>query len=398
MQEKKRILLIPSDLSGVGSYRSVWPGTQLNKDFSDQFYVEINHQPNTNDIEYLSSFDIIHFHRQLGDYNKMEELCSELRKRGVVLIMDIDDYWAPPKEHPLYHIVVKEELAKKITTSFKMVDWVTTTTIYADYIKPYNPNVFVIPNAIDVDHKMWQNDEFEPSEKVRIAWIGGSSHMKDLENLQHSMKTLHSDDKLQGKYQMVLCGFDIRGTITEIMPDNQQRQRKILPQETIWNQFEQIVTDNYKIISEEHKKWLLKYKNEPYPFGDIKDANYNRRWTLPLTQYGRHYNFCDVCLAPLAHNIFNEVKSELKIIESGMKKKVLIAQSYGIYKELLRHEKNGLLVDEVRNDRGWYEEMKKVINNKDLRDEMANNLYNFVKDRYNLKNVTKNRVDFYLSI
>lgn len=143
------------------------------------------------------------------------------------------------------------------------------------------------------------------------------------------------------------------------------------------------------------------------------EKKYVRRWTLPLTQYAKHYDYCDVCLAPLNHidaiknangtfinkeNIFNKVKSELKIIEAGMKKKTLIAQDFGIYSELIKDGVNGILIPTNKNEKEWYKALKEVINNKDYRENLANNLHEFVLNNYNLKTVTKNRVNFYKQI
>ena len=175
----------------------------------------------------------------------------------------------------------------------------------------------------------------------------------------------------------------------------QRHTRKIEPHETVWNKFEEIFTSNYKITDDEYKTWLKSYNNKPYKDGSTKDLKYVRRWTLPLTQYGKHYNHCDVCLAPIAKNTFNKVKSELKIIEAGMKKKVLIAQDYGIYKEILEHGETGFLVPEARNHKDWYKHIKHLINDKSEVERISNNLYNYVKDRYSLENVTKDRVKIY---
>jgi glycosyltransferase involved in cell wall biosynthesis len=211
------------------------------------------------------------------------------------------------------------------------------------------------------------------------------------------MKMLHEDAELKDKYQIVMCGFDIRVHLTTINPDGTQHTRKILPHETVWNRFEEIFTGDYNpnITDEQYKNWLQKHKNEPFPYGEVYEKNYVRRWTLPLTQYGKHYNYCDICLAPLAENTFNEVKSELKIIESGMKNKVLIAQDYGIYKKLIKHGENGYVINKSMGDKGWYIHLKNLILNKELRDKLAGNLNEFVKDRYSLKTLTKNRVEIY---
>jgi glycosyltransferase involved in cell wall biosynthesis len=103
-------------------------------------------------------------------------------------------------------------------------------------------------------------------------------------------------------------------------------------------------------------------------------------------------------LAPLAENTFNEVKSELKIIEAGLTKKVLIAQEYGIYKDLIKHGENGILIPKSKNVRGWYEAIKKVVNDKEYREMLSSNLYDFVKDKYTLEIVTANRVAWYKEI
>ena len=402
MENRKiKLLMLCSDTAGVGHFRNIWPAQQIEKDFKNEFYVEIVSNPDYNNKNYFKQFDIIHFHRQMGDYAVLPEFSKELREAGVTLIMDIDDYWAPPESHPLHMLAKQEKMAEKITKAFKLVDYVTTTTeIFANHIKPYNKNVIVMPNGIDMTQKMWQDEEIRKTDKVRVGWIGGSSHLKDLEILKPSMKLLHNDLSLKDKYQMVMSGYDVRGTITEIHPDGKQTTRKILPNETVWNQFESIFTDNYNpnLISEDYKNYLKKCEIKPYTNEDVLSTNYVRRWTLPLTQYGKHYNYYDVCLAPLADNIFNEVKSELKIIEAGMKKKVLIAQDYSIYKKLLKHGETGMLITKPMNEKGWYNAIKNVIEDKELREKLSYNLHEFVKDKYSLQNLTKERVAIYKDI
>lgn len=427
MSNKKRIkvLMAPSDGQGVGSFRSIWPAQAIEKYHSDEFDVEINLNPNAENYEYLKQFDIIHFHRQFGPPEKMDEIFDTLKSLGVTMIMDLDDFWEPPTTHPLFEIVKKEKIGDKIKAIMAKSDYVTTTTeIFASYMRPINPNVLIIPNALNMNDKMWTSESVpNESGKSRISWIGGSSHFHDLKLLENSMRMLYANKELKDKFQIIMCGFDTRGSITEISPDGSKNTRPILPHETIWNKFEEIFTSNHKEQSEdpEYFEWLKKIKREDYPNQYLK--NYIRRWTLPLTQYGKHYDYCDICLAPIESkerykelkdgeivaehdqrpgtiktrtNYFNEVKSELKIIEAGMKKKALIAQDFGIYKQLLRNGETGILVSD--NKDGWYKGMKKLIQDKDYKDMLANNLHEYVKDKYDLKNVTKDRVEIYREI
>jgi len=430
MSDKKiKILMVPSDNQGVGHFRNIWPAQALSKHFNEEFDVEINLQPNVENIEYMKQFDIIHFHRHLGPYKLMDTLFPKLKAEGIKLVMDIDDFWEPPTTHPLYEAVKTEKISDKIIETFRQSDYVTTTTeVFASYIRKYNDNVVVIPNALDMTEGMWRST-VKPNEtdRCRISWIGGSSHMHDLKLLEQSMTMLYRNKDLEDKFQIVMCGFDIRGSITEMGPNGERNTRSITPQETIWLKFEEIFTNKYSDVQrdEAYMKWLQKIKREEYP--DEYKKSYVRRWTLPLTQYGKHYDYCDVCLAPIEEierykeiknqngqseivsqfdprpgtiksrtHYFNEVKSELKIIEAGMKKKVLIAQDFGIYSKILKNGENGLLVSD--NKDGWYKAMRKVIQDKDYRDMLANNLHEYVKDRYELKNVTAQRADFYKQI
>lgn len=414
MDKKKiKLLMVPSDSMGVGHYRNIWPAQEIQKNHSDDFEVEINSYVTMAEIEYLKSFDIIHFHRQLGPlHEQQEQLFSELKKHGVKLIMDIDDYWEAPTTHPLYEIVKRERLSEKIIKNLINADYITTTTeVFASYIKKYNKNVFVMPNAIDLNNKMWVDEDVpKDDKKCRIIWAGGSSHLHDLKLLEKSVANIYSSKELEGKFQFVLCGFDTRGTITEIRQDGSQNVRKIHPHETVWMDFERIFTNNYadKKNDEEYFNWLNKIKREAYP--NEYQKSYIRRWTLPLTQYGKHYNYGDICLAPLCEDemiktekgqiikkkhIFNEVKSELKIIESGMKKKVLIAQDFGINSKLIKHGENGFL---VKDDKDWFKYIKKLILEPETRNMMAENLHKFVIDNYEIKHVTNNRCEIYKDI
>lgn len=436
-KEKIKVLIICSDLMGVGHFRSIWPALSLEKGFKDIIDVEINHQPNVENINYLSSFDIIHFHRHIGPYEGSATLFPQLQAAGTTLIMDIDDFWEPPATHPLYQVVKNEKLAEKISGNLKLVDYVTTTTsVFANYIKPFNENVIVIPNALDTTKKMWKSEVKENvTDKCRISWIGGSSHLHDLELMRPGFQQLWGNKDLEDKFQIIMCGFDTRGSITEMGPQGQGRTRPIKPRETVWRQFESIFTGTHYdknvpipnlIIGRdsevekdpEYYKWLDKIqKPKSDDYGDSQyEKNYVRRWTLPLTQYGKHYDYCDVCLAPLVdvwteriehekpngavsiqevkrRHVFNEVKSELKIIEAGMKRKVLIAQDFGIYKELIEDGVTGLLVKNDKKD--WYKHMKRVIQDTDYREELADNLHNYVKEKYDISHVTLDRIDLY---
>jgi glycosyltransferase involved in cell wall biosynthesis len=400
---KINVLVIPSDRTGVGKFRSVDPHVFLQKLFPDEFYVDILYDTPYDDLNFYKNYQLIIFHRSIGgDFDRANILIKELNKLGIVTVCDIDDYWLPGKEHPIHDIIVHHKIHEKIVENIKAAKYVTTTTtFFASEIRKYNKNVFVFPNAINPEEPQFNEATLE-SDRLRIGWLGGSSHLHDLQLLDSPFAKL---SQLKDKLQFVLCGFDTRGHVTEINPQTgQQTKRDIRPEETVWNKYERIFTQKYSYISEEYKNFLLKYTQEEYP--NVSNESYVRVWTQPVNSYARNYSKFDVSLAPIKNTLFNRVKSQLKVIESGFYKKALIASNIGPYTIDLKHAmKNGqflngnaFLVDENRNHSDWAKYIKTLYNNPNLVKDLGENLYETVKETYDLNTVTKNRAEFYKSI
>ena len=404
--KKIRVLVVASDRTGVSYYRSTKPHLFLEEMYPDEFHVDIEYEPKLDNDEWLSQYDIIHYHRNLGPFEQMEELNKRLENLGIVSIMDIDDYWAPGTHHPAHLIIKANGIDKKILGNIKIANHITTTTpIFAEEIAKFNKNVSVLPNAIDNTEK-----QFIPSptnsDKIRIGWLGGSSHQKDLELLGNVVNKLRSAGLLD-KIQFVVCGFDVRGFITNIDPrTNQQTKRPITPMESVWYQYEKIFTDNYKTVSPEYKEHLLRFTKAE--FEGVENEPYRRVWTKPISSYASNYNLFDISLAPLEDNHFNKMKSQLKVIEAGFFKKPIIAQNFGPYKlDLVNaYEKGGninldansFMVDTKQNEKDWFKYIKLLVENPSLISTLGENLYNTVKDTYSMEAVTKSRRDLYLKL
>lgn len=235
----------------------------------------------------------------------------------------------------------------------------------------------------------------------KTMWIG-NSHMEDLNILKGLVGKLRYAELLD-KIQFVLCGYDLRGTITNIDKETgTQTQRAIKPEESVWYEYEKIFTDNYTSVSPEYKKHLLKFTKDEYP--DVNNEPYRRVWTKPISTYATNYNLFDVSLAPLSEHTFNRVKSQLKVIEAGFHKKALIAQDYGPYTIDLKNAYidsefdstgNAYLVETKNNHKQWYQHIKRLIENPEQIEILANNLHETVKNTYSLEAVSKTRRDLY---
>ena len=798
--KKIKVLVVPSDRTGVSYYRSTNPHLSLENNYPEEFHVDIEYEPQLNSDEWLKQYDIIHYHRTLGSYELMAQMNERLRKLGVISIMDLDDYWAPGPHHPAHILIKQSGMDKKIFENLKMAQYVTTTTpLFADEIKKLNKNVFVLPNAINPNEAQFVPN-LESSDRIRIGWLGGScmtpdteiltnegwkrfdtlnqtetvatlnpntneleyhkptgyicepfegelncaknglveyevtpnhnmyasvakslihkklnleliqsekvhgknfhikkdalwvgkeeeyfvlpmlneyaeleenesyvdrlihkkrydvlsekygsdrfinmdnwleffgfwmaegwtsktkglyqvgiaqtkdngylshmyellvnmgfnpkytkdkkqirvfdkqlwdylsnfgnaydkfipqevlelsprqltiflewfikgdghiennkytrtrvftcspslannlqeialkigvsatitnrgkrtseikgrviksqydalvinftkhpsvskhnkntpliktedqynryykgnvycvevqnhiiyvrrngkamwignSHLKDLEILSGVVTKLKSDGLLD-KVQFVLCGFDLRGTHTDVVqvidpvtkqpvidpvtkqPKFENRVRNIKPMESVWYRYEKIFTDDYKIVSPEYKEFLHKFVQEEYP--NIANEPYRRVWTKPITTYATNYNLFDISLAPLEENIFNKVKSQLKVIEAGFHHKAIIAQDFGPYKIDLKNAiqyggeidltANSILVETKKNHKDWYGAIKKLIRNPEVITTLQENLHNTVKDLYSLDKVTADRRELYLDL
>jgi glycosyltransferase involved in cell wall biosynthesis len=306
----------------------------------------------------------------------------------------------------MYHQIKGHKVAEKKVELLKLADYVTTTTpIFAQTIKNRLgvKNVEIFPNAVNPDEPQFQPNPTK-SDKIRFGWLGGSSHLYDIELMSSGIASIHSSFK--DKAQFVLCGFDLRGTITEMTKDGQTRKRNILPHETIWFRYESIFTEKYKAIDEDYRNYLLKFSDLPY---DDSNKPYIRKWTQEINKYANNYNSFDVSLAPLVETEFNTNKSQLKVIEAGFHKKALIASDVKPYTlDLIsaidsgssdfNSKGNALVVPSSKNHKLWGKHMKKLIDNPNMIEDLGNKLYETVKDKYSLKNVSKDRVQFFKSI
>jgi glycosyltransferase involved in cell wall biosynthesis len=371
--------------------------------YPNEFHVDIEYSVDTTNINFWKKYQIIHFHRNIGnDYESCPEFIKYLQSIGIVVIMDIDDYWLPTKEHPIQQIILQNKIHEKIITNLKVCDYVTTTTeIFANEIRKYNKNVIVLPNAIDPNEGQF-NEPTLPSEKIRVGWLGGSSHLHDLKLLDGMVSKL---SPIQDKLQYYVCGFDTRGTVTEInQQTGQKTQRPISPSETVWVKYEEIFTNKYKIITPNYKEYLDTFVEGYYP--NVEKENYVRVWTRPVNSYAKNYSKFDISLAPIQNHIFNRMKSQLKVIEAGFYKKALIASNVGPYTIDLKHaldkgqftDGNALLVNENNNHSDWAKYVKKLVDNPNFITDIGERLYETVKDTYNLNVVTSNRYSFYKSL
>ena len=451
MNKKIKILYYTLDSAGVAYFRINTPAMELERNHSDEFYIEINPQLDFNDpkiIDYLKSFHIIHYHRQLlPDTKQLLRLKDELKASGTILMVDVDDYWNLHKKHPFYQMSVDNKMHIPIIENLKIADYVTTTTdIFADEIKNVtgkNDNqVGVFYNSVNPTwmRQFKNNWKPDPDGRVRITYMAGSSHLVDMEQLDGVMNVLSGDISLKDKFKIIIAGWDTEGTTTDItfnkefgevlkkrglwgqkivkainksrgnidlIPDLPNdikdkyrnnifnvNKRNIKSEESVYLYYEKILTDNHRMIeNEDYLQWLSNFeRNVNYD----NEGNFGRRWTQKANTYAQVLDETDIVIAPLADNPFNRMKSELKQVECWTRKLPIVCSDIPPYNVHGRHMENCVLIPNKKNaHKYWIKYLKKLILDADLRKKLGEQLYEDFKDNYHLTNVTKKRAEFY---
>jgi glycosyltransferase involved in cell wall biosynthesis len=404
---KIKILVIPSDKFGVGKFRIIDPYTYIGENHDDEIHVDISYGVDKGDDNLFLNYNAVVFHSFIHTTSHEDNVdrIKWLKDKGIKVIMDIDDLWFVDHRHPMYGHIKANKIGEKKIEMLKLSDYITTTTpIFVKTIKDKLKlnNVEVFPNAVNEDEPQFKSNKIE-SDKIRFGWLGGSSHLYDIELLTNGIASTHNAFK--DKVQFVLCGFDLRGTVHEIdQQSGKQRTRPIQPMETVWYKYEQIFTENYKVLSDEYKSFLSTFLDTPY---NDENESYRRRWTQEITKYANNYNYFDVSLAPIVESEFNANKSQLKVIEAGFHKKAIISSEVNPYTlDLIsaindgkfNNKGNALLVNPKRNHKDWAKHMKRLVENPNMIEDLGNRLYETVKDTYSLKKVCKDRIEFFKSI
>lgn len=396
------VLVLNLDNDGVGYWRMLSPHLSINDpDVSVDVRNIVDHTLPLLDENFIRNYQVIVYNKKI-QFNTPEMASwfdHIVKKNGVKLVYDVDDYWKLDSSHVNYKTWVQNNGEESTISEIKKADYIITTTpIFAKKIAEYNKNIIILPNAVNLNEQQWISNKVE-SDKTRFIWGGGITHKPDLSLLSASFKNF--DKQFLAKSQLYLCGFDLRmKTQTGII----RADWKSNP----WSFFEDIFTNNFKYITDpRYNTWLREYTDggkDLYGVNpEFTDQFYQRRWTKSILLYGSMYNEADVALAPLTSRFpFNENKSQLKLVEAGAHKCPIIASNFGPYTidDISGKHDNkpkGFVIDENDNS-GWYNTMKWFVENPSAVEDYGNNLYEYVKENYSIEVVNRERVDFYKTI
>jgi hypothetical protein len=351
----KILVIIPSypKISGVDYHRLLQP----HKRMSEMFIKEVDmYQINEIDsatIEFLQGFDLVVANRFISRVNG-SNVIMKLKEANVPYVLDIDDDYRLPEWHILQQASKNDKHAEKILQALHYAKAITTTHEYLSGTLKYEasqPNCFEIPNAINPDEEQYKFAK-RKLDVVKFGWSGSITHFEDVLLMHDGLLSLYNQDQYKDKFQVVYGGFS--------MDDDTSRAIA-------------------GVLSCKGKATVEQFATYP---------------SQPINDYAKFYDTIDVSLIPLRNNRFNRLKSNLKLIESGFKKKACIVSNVHPYEPMLKHGKNCLVVKH-KND--WYKNMTKLIDSPNMIEDLSEQLYLDVQVQH-IDRIAEQRFEVYKTI
>ena len=268
-------LLSPAQLSGIRLIRgSGWEENRL--------WV---------DLEGVEQAELVVIQRDFPSYSEgYEKVCEFARSKNKPVVYELDDLLPElPDEHPDFHHYLKNRSA--ILRAIVEADAVTgSTPALCDYMRQYNPNVWLLPNYLD--DQVWQlkSPKTTNHSPVIIGYMGGHSHSYDLESIAPVL--LKVLQRYQGRVALRFWGVAPPMLIKD------------------WPNVEWF--DLGLVDYREFAKYFLEIK-------------------------------CDIFIAPLRDNLFNRCKSHLKYLEYSSLGAPGVYSRITPYESVIEHKKNGLM-------------------------------------------------------
>jgi glycosyltransferase involved in cell wall biosynthesis len=308
MRDGQIILKDGKRLNGaVGWYRVVNPLAKLGHEISIGYGIKADAE---SAVTLKEKGDI--WFMKIADNEGIDHIYGAHKEfTGAKIVIDLDD---DPDHVNLDHPEYKELEAKRDMRlrMIKLADHVVVATEdIKQAIKYLNPNITVIPNAIDPE--IWKVKRKKRTDgKIRIGWISSGSHISDLPIIENVMKDILD------KYENV--EFHLAGMVR----DNAEGNRVF------------------------HHIGTTGYADFPQFYADLD---------------------FDIAIAPLKDNQFNRCKSNIKWMEAAMLELPMVASDVKPY-HCIKHGETGYLSttpNQMTKYLGW------LIESKELRERIGKN-------------------------
>lgn len=341
--------------SGVDAARIVFPMTELSK--NPDFEVKIVKDPfkdNNETWESLTKYYDIIYSSYIDSPEGYINMKVNADKNNCKVVVDCDDnMFKVPKASPVYETYHYGSFPLDVVAKvLEDVEVMTTTNSFLKYefiemCKKRPEQVKVLPNFIDL--KMYNKDNIKPKDddKIVISFHGSNTHVVDL----------------------VMPEF-FNG-ITRIIKEFPNVEFKTTG----------LFLPHLKTAMGSQYKFILGHA----------DVN---SWASEL--WPKMMQNTDIVVAPLVKSDFSKSKSGIKFLENSAAMKPGVYEDIRQYQEFYRQDSEALLLAETEYD--WYRQLKKLVENEQLRKDMGKRAYDLVRSKHQMKDNIHLYADFFKSL
>jgi len=292
------VLAHPADTMGCGHYRVMQPFNALREAgmVDGALSVGLMHVV---DLERYNP-DAVILQRQIGE-ERLEAMRRIKAFSRAFKVYELDDYLPNLPMKSVHRQHMPKDIVKSLRRGLSYVDrFVVSTEVMAEAFAKFHPDIRVVKNRLDP--RWWAGlpvSARRVSKKPRVGWAGGSSHTGDLEMIADVVK------ELAGEVEWVFFG-------------------------------------------------MCPEKLKPYVH-EFHEGVAIERYAKKLASLN-----LDLALAPVEQNLFNECKSNLRLLEYGACGFPVICSDVRCY------QGDGLPVTRVKNRfKDWVEAIRGHINDLD---------------------------------
>lgn len=364
--KKIKIFALPSHaekhrVHGVDMVRVIQPMEHLNgySDGEVEFEVtiydprkeELHNEDQAEWTKVAKENDIIFFN-YLNNPWGFAAMGAMARAHGTKLVMDLDDsLWNIKPDNPAYKVYHSgSQPIMDFTSIANEVDYITCTSDYLKHVIQNNTRksadkIQVIPNYIDL--KLYNHKPpFKNDGRINLVHFGSTTHFADLNEPEFN-KGIERIMKEYPQVNLIMIGAHI--------PRLKNR----------WSSRYTVLFGHEDVYS-----WIE---------GRFKE----------------YMDMTDIMVVPLTNDIYNRCKSGIKYLEASSAGKPGVYQNLRQYSDLIQDGVNGFL---ATKDTDWYNKIKTLIDNPELRRNMGDYAYQTVEQEYQIQDNIKDYAEFFKSL
>jgi glycosyltransferase involved in cell wall biosynthesis len=177
-------------LSGINYHRLIVPLRRLQAQGVNLHWIESLNELKDMNLDLVDNL-IVSRKTSVTNHQKFSQL---LKKHGVSLILDNDDYWVLNPENPakpLYETYYGPDIKKTI----KIADVIWTPSRYLGKLMAReNPNAVIefVNNGIDTQEDQWIKQRKKPNKELRFGYLGAAAHIKDVQTIGYDFSKVYT--------------------------------------------------------------------------------------------------------------------------------------------------------------------------------------------------------------